>query len=288
MRTLIYDGTHGDVLAFLALDGKLGPNVTAATLAAFLTAQGATYDDRSGTLAMPNDWQRTAADLQLMDRVIEISPATLHELDGRRRILHRGQVMDQYLDIVRTSQAINPDNQYSAVGTLVPLATQWKLVDGLGGEILTPSYRYGYGPVVVDTTGMTDPIYKSPFDFYNWRSEPFDTRKISDQFIVEKPTGVPFAYCLMGQENRLIPLAPDARSLDDYQLDVVHAHSERVRSLFGADACEIIWFHDAGRWMFGACSLAFKVAGLSFDFQSMAERYVTRHFEGLDKRELVS
>ncbi|HEL2977718.1 TPA: hypothetical protein UMB92_000535 [Stenotrophomonas maltophilia] len=77
--------------------------------------------------------------------------------------------------------------------SLLPLNVQWALISDLVPDIRVPSFAFGFGHRMPDTSHLKNPIQKSVWSYFKWDGTP-DVEEGEEQwhpFFVERPEGVP-------------------------------------------------------------------------------------------------
>jgi hypothetical protein len=266
---LVLDDAVGDpiadVLTRYPIDG-----LAIVQLSDFLKASGVAYDENSGRLIKlslddkPHD--------RVLDRVVEISPLAIENFAGGKNSLQRGQLFSAYDELIAKTETLSEGRQYTDLGKLVPLPTQWFIIAKNLPNVATPTFRYGYGPEVIDAEGLREPIHKSPFDLYTWKPNERTEGFIWDDFIVSRPSGRPFlAYRL---NDNVIVEALDGGETDSGSCDVLAKLTVEALELFSAEIGEVLWFLDEGRSVFAAFSHFLAGAAKSPKFENEARTYL--------------
>ena len=223
----------------------------------FLLSHGCHYDNDSGCFQVDGPVAKDIEILKiglLINRVVEVSKESCLNLANRGIAPSRGQVNHAYSILLKMySQAPAQLQQYSTVGTLVPLFTQWRMIQNHISGISTPDYRYGYGPEIIDAEGFLRPIYTTPFHLYDWRPNSPMIDPPNDTFIIERPLGDPLLAFFCGDHVSMRWIAegsPADKALPDGFGDIVLS----VKDIFGAWAGESLWFVDSDRITFASFS----------------------------------
>ena len=217
--------------------------------------------------------------------MVEVSQKTVVEFDGAKDLLQRGQVFACYEAVLNESGLSGADRQYSTVGRLLPLPTQWRLVGQAGLPVTTPRFLYGYGPMPVDASTLERPTYKSPYDLYHWRAnQPEEEGEIWDQFVVESPEGAPLLVSFLGEDYAVNALRKGEEQIAQDVSATLVALSRRIAGLFGAKLGEVLWYVNGAEIMFASFSHFLKGASLTPGFSIRAAAFLEDYFEGEDRR----
>lgn len=249
-------------------------------LSEFLQLQGFGFDAMTGQMQRQHrpagDWQA-----RILDRVIEVSRKTVEMFDGGKGVLERGQIYACYEDALREHAAgSGAARQYSTVGRLVPLPTQWHLIQQAGLGVSVPDYLYGYGPTPVDASGFTRPVFKSPFDLYHWRPDEAEPGDIWDQFVVESPQGAAVLVYFLGQRYCVAALRDGEKAIARDQASTLIALSQRVAQTFSAEIGEVLWYVSGDEIVFAAFSHFLNGAPRTDQFPARARDYLSEYFTG--------
>ncbi len=209
---------------------------------------------REGELKQRNP-AATKEEGRVIDRVIEISGETIRNLGDRSGMLTRGIVSHAYQTLLSDVLGVKPRKSgYSTVGNLVPLFTQWRIVREAVPEVDVPDFLYGYGPEEVDVSDMRDPLFKSPFDIYNWRQSVPPGEEAFDVFVVDKPVGRPIlSYFLFG-EIHVHDLHDPATGPGSGLGARIRSATSRIAPAFRGDMGEMLWFANETSLVFAAYS----------------------------------
>lgn len=198
---------------------------------------------------------------RVIDRVIEISGETIRNLGDTNGILTRGIMSCAYQMLLSRVIGMEPRGaSYATVGTLVPLFTQWRIVRETVPSVEVPEFLYGYGPEEVDVSSMHDPLFKSPFDIYNWRQSAPPDDEPFDVFVVDKPAGRPIMSYFLFDEIHVHGLHDPASDLESALEARIRNATGRIASAFRGDMGEILWFAQADSLVFAAYSHALNAA----------------------------
>ena len=210
--------------------------------------------------------------MTIIDRVVEISSTTVSAVGGASALLHRGQVYSAYEQLLCKETSHRKSTQYTLLGRLLPLTTQWLLVNRALPQIGIPEFRSGYGPERVQAKGLTDPIFKSPFDLYSWRPNERPDEVVWDDFIVSRPVGRPILTYRLTDRTIIEALDHDV-SFTGHEalLEIVFP---KVLELFEAAVGEALWFGTGGQLTFAAFSHSLSGAAKSERFTDEADAYL--------------
>lgn len=278
---LVLDDAVGDPIADVLTRHPID-GLAIVPLSDFLKASGVTYDEDSGRLTKLS--LKDGTHDRVLDRVVEISPLAIENFAGGKSSLQRGQLYSAYEELMAETETLSERRQYTGLGKLVPLPTQWFIIAKNLPHVATPSFRYGYGPEVIDAEGLREPIHKSPFDLYTWKPNERAEGFIWDDFIVSRPAGRPFlAYRL--NENVIIE-ALDGGEIDPGSCSDIANLTGEALDLFSANIGEVLWFLDGDRPVFAAFSHFLAGAAKSPQFENEARRYLGSFMPGNEGCEL--
>ena len=278
---LVLDDAVGDPIADVLTRHPID-GLAIVPLSDFLKASGVAYDEDSGRLTKLSLKDGTYD--RVLDRVVEISPLAIENFAGGKSSLQRGQLYSAYEELMAETETLSERRQYTGLGKLVPLPTQWFIIAKNLPHVATPSFRYGYGPEVIDAEGLREPIHKSPFDLYTWKPNERAEGFIWDDFIVSRPAGRPFlAYRL---NERVIIEALDSGEIDPGSCSDLANLTGEALDLFSANIGEVLWFLDGDRPVFAAFSHFLAGAAKSPQFENEARRYLGSFMPGNEGCEL--
>jgi hypothetical protein len=266
---LVLDDAVGDPLADVLMRFPLD-GLSIAQLSDFLKSNGVAYDEPTGRLV--SHANSVAGPDRVIDRVVEISPLAIENLSGAKSSLQRGQVYAAYEELMATTETPDEGRQYTGLGKLVPLPTQWFIIAENLPHVATPSFRYGYGPEVINADGLHEPIHKSPFDLYTWKPNERVEGFIWDDFIVSRPAGRPFLTYKLNDNVKIDAL--DGGGASPAHDDLLMRLTVDVLDLFSARIGEILWFIEDDRPVFAAFSHFLAGAAKSSDFEDEARAYL--------------
>lgn len=278
---LVLDDAVGDPIADVLTRHPID-GLAIVQLSDFLKASGVAYDEDSGRLTKLS--LKDGTHDRVLDRVVEISPLAIENFAGGKSSLQRGQLYSAYEELMAETETLSERRQYTGLGKLVPLPTQWFIIAKNLPHVATPSFRYGYGPEVIDAEGLREPIHKSPFDLYTWKPNERAEGFIWDDFIVSRPAGRPFlAYRL---NERVIIEALDGGEIDPGSCSDIANLTVEALDLFSANIGEVLWFLDGDRPVFAAFSHFLAGAAKSPQFENEARRYLGSFMPGNEGCEL--
>src|SRR4029077_15948437 len=202
--TVVRDDATPDALENLitSLDGTSSSVIF---LSEFILSNGYRYNGENGRFiptARTDVHAGSLAPPMLLNRVVEISTYSCSRLADEISAPTRGLVSELYSRLLaRYPQPYCPEISYSTVGKLVPLFTQWSMVTkGIPG-VRVPIFKYGYGPEKISAEDLANPIYKSPFNFYEWRPNDPPEGVTMDTFVVDRPKGEPLLGMMCGRHT---------------------------------------------------------------------------------------
>lgn len=278
---IVCDDFVADPLAQAAAGLPAGQAPEVVHLSDFLSRQGFRFDAATGQMQREHGPSHDAPPCRILDRVVEVSRKTVDVFDGGLGLLQRGQISACYEAALHEHGAgARAARQYSTVGRLLPLPTQWHLIEQAGLGVSVPDYLYGYGPTPVDASVFERPVFKSPYDVFHWRPNEPETGDIWDQFVVESPQGAPVLVYFL--EDRYVVTA-----MREGEEDIAEAHShalitasQRAAAIFGAANGEVLWYVAGDTLLFAAFSHFLKGAAQTGEFTANARDYLAAYFEG--------
>jgi hypothetical protein len=287
-KVIVCDDFQPDPLAQVALGLPSGKAPRVVMLSDFLDGNGFAFDPETGQMRR-NAPAREGGAQQILDRVVEVSQKTVAEIDGAKDLLQRGQVYACYEAVLNERGLVGAERQYSTVGRLLPLPTQWRLVGQAGLPVTTPRFLYGYGPMPVDTSTLERPTYKSPYDLYHWRANrPEEEGEIWDQFVVESPEGAPVLVWFLGDEYVVNALRKGEEQIAHDVSATIVPLSRRIAELFAANLGEVLWYVNGAEIMFAAFSHFLKGASLTPEFSTRAVAFLEDYFDDEDREPALS
>jgi hypothetical protein len=266
---LVLDDAVGDPIADVLTRHPID-GLAIVQLSDFLKTNGVAYDNESGRLTRALN-QSESYD-RILDRVVEISPLAIENFSGGKSSLQRGQLYSAYEELKTKTEMLSEGRQYTGLGKLVPLPTQWFIIAKNLPHVATPSFRYGYGPEVIDAEGLREPIHKSPFDLYTWKPNERVEGFIWDDFIVSRPAGKPVLAYKLNDSVKVEAL--DGSEVGPTSCDLLANLTVEALDLFSANIGEVLWFLDDDRAVFAAFSHFLAGAAKSPQFENEARRYL--------------
>ncbi len=284
---LVHDDSGLDPVANLMGAGSR-PDLELVPLSAFLRRLGVRYDAIGGCLVQEPD---TAAPglppgARLVDRVSEVSVQTARALTSDDLaaapdaddvpLPTTAQVQQAYEQLIGDRAALPAVRQYSTLGRMLPLTSQWYLAREALPHLAIPDFKSGYGPEPIDATGIEQPIWKSPFDFYAWQPNQRPEGPIWDALVVGRPPGMP--VLVYGQPDDLVVSALGAGAPDALEavLPLLTDDSARILRLFGFGIGEVLWFVAQQQCVFAACSPLLYGCARQPDFAAVVDRFIDR------------
>jgi hypothetical protein len=226
-------------------------------LSEFISAHGYRYDSTAGRFVADQERSTNALPSKpclLVNRVVEVSTQTCTTLADGSFLPMRGQVNHVYERILsRYDQPYSSVHCYSTTGKLVPLFTQWRMAKDKMPWLEVPEYRYGYGPEIIDTSGLRAPIYKTPFNLYDWRPNSPPEGIPFDSFVVDRPKGDPLIAFFCGDHIAMRWLA-DGRSVSAEIVEKLTNSVRMIKEIFSAFLGESLWFIDGENTVFACFS----------------------------------
>ncbi|MBQ0141167.1 MAG: hypothetical protein KBT36_18040 [Kurthia sp.] len=263
--SIVYDDAIGDPLVDVLKQNPI-KGIESKPLSVFLKDAGFSFDNESLTLKVENLKVKSS---RIIDRVVEITPKAIEAISASNaNLLHRGQVFSAYETIIKQTEDLNFSCQYTEMGKLLPLPTQWQIINKHFLDINTPEFRYGYGPEVIDYSDLLNPIFKSPFDLYSWKPNKRKDIKVWDEFVVSRPKGTPVISFKIS-EGVIVDSLDGTHIMDDIKENIIYK-TKIIIKLFEASIGEILWFVEDNNITFCAFSLFLSGAAQSKYFSDEA------------------
>ena len=207
----------------------------------------------------------------LLDRVVEISTKTAFAVSEETGLISCGQLSSCYRDILaRVARPFRTAMDYSTTGKLQPLFTQWTTLGVHLPKVRTPSFVYGYGPEIIDTTALSNPVRKSPFNLYEWKNDEVMSEEVWDTFCVDVPVGRPAVSYFMGESITSAFLDAEPTTSGPAFPDAI-ALTARIKDAFGAAVGEVLWFVNGDDVTFAAFSHNLYAASKLKSFPGMCD-----------------
>ncbi|MCJ2189055.1 hypothetical protein [Novosphingobium beihaiensis] len=204
---------------------------------------------------------------RIFDRVVEITPATARNIDSSG-LTTVGMVSAAYQAVLNNFRyEISEHPQYSTVGRVVPLFSQWLYVKKFFPHLSIPDYAYGYGPEIVNFDHLDRAVHKSPFDLYSWIPNGPDKNMTNDHFVVSRPKGRPILSYCVGEEVSVVDLS-NQKAL---HCEDIHILTRRVATIFGTKIGEILWFKEGPELTFASFSHKLFASSKTSDFRNRAQ-----------------
>lgn len=274
MCEIVYDPLVSDAIVKLASEFDEFENLTLTTLEEFLERKSCRYDPKTGSLVFEENVQFDVN--MVMDRVIEVSNKSLENIDNNDNVISKGQVYQAYTKLLE----LNTDDncQYSTAGYLLPLNSQWQIIKANGIPVDTPNYLHGYGPEIIDISSLKHPIFKSPFDYYRWKPNDRPEGLAIDEFVVEKPAGVPVLSYFLGDQISDPVVLNSAENISSESSLKIAKISLKIKELFLFEVGEILWYVDADNITFAALSPFLNGASNQNGFRQSVKSYLEGYF----------
>lgn len=249
-------------------------------LSDFLSDQGFAFDALTGQMQRRSAAAPAPEPCRILDRVVEVSRKTVDVFDGGAGLLQRGQILACY-ETALHEHAAGPgaNRQYATVGRLLPLPTQWHLIEQAGLGVSVPDYLYGYGPTPVDASGLERPVFKSPYDLYHWRPNEPEPGDVWDQFLVESPQGAPVLVDFFEDRFTVTALREGCEDIARDKAERLINLSQRAAEVFGAAHGEVLWYIGDDKILFAAFSHFLKGAARTGAFTDHARDYLADFFK---------
>jgi hypothetical protein len=262
--TIVVDDGH-HCSAADALVTTLAAETELVTVSEFLKRAGTRYCDRSAFLvsdaALLDNFRRAQGDRLVINRVVDVSAATVAALDRGDGLISQMLVMSEYCRILGLLANVRGlPGLYSPAGNKLPLNLQWKLMNDAVPALATPKFFYGFGAVEAPVDDYRDPLWKSNFELYDWRrSEALQVQL--HPFVVDKPRGEPVVAYFVGDRSATFR-ATDFGSLSPALHDRLVTTLDAVRKTFAAEMGEVLFYASEEGPVFAAFSHYLKTAGL--------------------------
>lgn len=217
---------------------------------------------------------------RLLNRVVTVSPTTIAALDSDKGVLLPGLVSNAYEFLLSEYQVnLAAHRCYSTVGRQLDLPSQWKTLTRALPGLVTPKYRHAFATEAISIAGFERPIFKSPFDLYNWKpNTPVSENESMDAFVVDRPQGCPvLTYCL-GSRISIHSLETENVSLSSHCTQRLLRLAAQVISNFDTDIGEMLWFITEEACVFAAFSHRLFAASRMSTFSANTNEYLAEHF----------
>lgn len=123
---------------------------------------------------------------------------------------------------------------------LLPLNTQWFLLNREDASIATPKFSFAMGYEAPQLDVMAHPMQKSVWSFFDWKEEqtitPLETRR--HRFFVDSPTGIPVIAFYFGADVEFV--FPKENTSVDRNMYERLAHT--ARKIFRSEAGELLTY----------------------------------------------
>ncbi|HWL88440.1 MAG TPA: hypothetical protein VNO21_21705 [Polyangiaceae bacterium] len=166
--------------------------------------------------------------------------------------------------------------------TLLPLNSQWLMVNDLEYAISTPAYVYNFGGELVELDAIDNPIQKSVWSLFDWRQERHlpAGEAAWHRFFVQKPTGSPvlcyfFDIDRLGEDGlAVVPLRDPVSIPMDKMLTLAKLLATKFASAIGEF---LIYVGEDENIRFHAFSPYLKTASSHGDFVPLFNRWLESH-----------
>lgn len=159
--------------------------------------------------------------------------------------------------------------------SLLPLNTQWMYISDSGQNgIKVPRFALGFGGVEPDISGLKDPMQKSIWSYFDWKTERHLPKAEQGwhKFYVERPAGEPVICHYLDDEIWCSFPRGTRHELDEQQVNHIVA---RARECFGSTIGEILLYLEAdGGLRFHAFSPHMTAAVQSESFVPAINRWI--------------
>jgi hypothetical protein len=165
--------------------------------------------------------------------------------------------------------------------SLLPLSTQWFLLERAVASVKTPVFAYAFGGAEPDIKEIVSPLQKSVWSLFDWRDE----GHISEQerqwhrFVVDRPTGVPvicyFVNSALEEAEDIDFILPRGETEIDRGrfADLAQAVARIFRSELGEF---LTYVEEDGALRFHAFSPGLETAAQRGEFSKILGRWVSR------------
>lgn len=217
---------------------------------------------------------------KVLDRVVSISSRTVGLIRANSPTISKGQISLAYEKFLSDSGVTPAKGRcYSTVGKLLPLTSQWSLVKTNLINLMVPKYVHSYGSEPVGNHGFSNPIYKSPFDLYSWKTNTKQPEKETiDEFIVDRPIGSPLLSYFLGKIVTVKHLNAELRISSSTEA-TIRSLTADIAEIFDAKAGEVLWFCDDSNLTFAAFSHHLSAASLQEEFRTNASQFLHDYFD---------
>lgn len=271
---IIIDEAYGDAAAdsIKAVLSKSGTSEIR-TLSEFLLDAGVHVDEESGYLTKHDvEFGRRYGDqYAVCNRVVDISEKTMSVLDGTRDILKPNFVLTAYAHLLQEMPKVWGALTPYPAGKSLPLYLQWRAFAAHVRDIETPRFAYAFGAEEPTIGEFREPLWKSPFDLYNWEVADGASRPDVHAFVVDKPLGRPVVAYFSGDVSDAFDLSLIGELDEAIKLRLTTCMTT-IREAFKSFMGESLFFIDEGRIVFGAFSQFLKTSVVHERFSSVMER----------------
>ncbi len=273
--SIIIDENHNDTAAatIAGVTGEYGPSEIV-TLAQFLRDAGVRFDQDTGYLDWDEDaFTRRFGDTRehaICNRVVTVSEQTASALDGHRGILTTNFVLAAYARVLAEFPRVWGGLKRYPAGHLLPLNLQWRAFAERVHDVGTPRFAYGFGAQELDVSDFREPLWKSAFDLYTWKTAAGAARPELHPFVVDKPTGEPVVAYFVGEACDAFAL----RTYDEPGAEIkarLAACMAPVRDAFKPFMGECLFFVDGESIVFAAFSNHLKTSVAHERFASVVQ-----------------
>ena len=274
---IVVDDGNGDSAAPVVAEvlGKRGAT-SIIPLSKFLLDAGVHFDKETGYLIEDDTDSSLRArleDVSICNRVVGVSDETALILDSHTEVLKRNMVLAAFARILSVAPKVWGAVEPYPASQLLPLNLQWRMIDKLATNFATPRFEYAFGGEVPNTSGFRQPLWKDPFELYNWESG--EQEKSSVHFVVEKPRGNPAIVYFVGTCAEVFALPSfenAANSIRSLLVDVVPMLRQVFRTFMG----EALFFVDDSHVVFAALSRYLKTATNHSRFKELVNAGLTQ------------
>jgi len=147
--------------------------------------------------------------------------------------------------LLRGRQLAHDLGQRGVSRCLLPLNTQWFLLNREDASFPTPMFSFAMGYEAPQLEIMAHPMQKSVWSFFDWKEEqtitPLETRR--HRFFVDSPTGIPVIAFYFGSDVEYV--FPKQSTTVDRNMYERLAHA--ARKIFRSEAGELLTYMEDDR-----------------------------------------
>ena len=252
---IIYDEELVDPTINFISSNKLFDNIHAVTVSQLIKDFGYHFDNNTGVFTNDNRKIPYKRNVCFINRAIEISHKTMTNLkyDGCQPC--RGHINNVLENILCDySTLIDRNNiQYSTVGILIPLFTQWQIIKLSINNIHFPEFKHASGFESIDFSEFTRAVHKEPHELYNWKPNKKPDEIKYNQFVVNRPSGNPFISFFCGTHANVNSIGVTQKLTHELK-DRILTYTKLISKIFNCVIGECLWFIDGQKITFASFS----------------------------------